>query len=57
MRCPVCGRENTDDWPVEVDGKIEAGGCQNCWERQSDAAWWDAVISLDKLLAAVDGAT
>lgn len=41
--CPVCGKLNIDDWPVEVDGEIQNGGCQDCWEAQCDESWWDAV--------------
>ena len=42
MRCPICGRPNQDDWPVtDSRGVVVHGGCQNCWEDQVDAAWWD----------------
>lgn len=43
MKCPMCGIDNSDNWPLDIDGKIVEGGCQNCWEDQSDAAWWDMV--------------
>ncbi len=39
--CPVCGRLNDDDWPLEVGGEIDEGGCQDCWESQTDEAWWE----------------
>lgn len=45
--CPQCGKQNTDNWPIEVEGEIKYGGCQDCWEVQSDKAWWDAVCSLE----------
>jgi len=41
--CPICGIENNDDWPIEVDDKIQDGGCQDCWEAECDESWWDAV--------------
>lgn len=41
--CPICGEPNIDNWPVEVDGEIENGGCQNCWEAECDKLWWDTV--------------
>jgi hypothetical protein len=47
--CPVCGTHNNDNWPVEVNGKIKRGGCQDCWERQCDAAWWKMVVAIDTL--------
>lgn len=43
MICPGCGQASNDDWPIEVDGQIKGGGCQDRWERQTDAAWWEAV--------------
>lgn len=43
MRCPNCGEENDDNWPVSINGEIEDGGCQKCWENESDSAWWDAI--------------
>jgi hypothetical protein len=39
MICPLCGKENTDNWPVTVEGIVKEGGCQDCWEKQSDDAW------------------
>ena len=32
-KCPVCGKPNNDDWPLCIDGTIEEGGCQICWEQ------------------------
>lgn len=50
MTCPACGKENTDDWPLEVEGKIIEGGCQDCWEKETDESWWKAVIFLQGVL-------
>ncbi len=44
MKCPICETENTDNWPVTVDGDIQDGGCQECWEKECDESWWEAVI-------------
>lgn len=41
MECPICKKDNKDDWPVDVDGKIVGGGCQDCWETQCDSAFWE----------------
>ena len=41
MTCPVCGRENTDDWPLKVEQQVMEGGCQECWEAYSDHEWWE----------------
>jgi len=40
MTCPKCGTENTDDWPLEINGEIKGGGCQDCWEIECDNKWW-----------------
>lgn len=49
MKCPVCKKENDDNWPIEVkteDGMFEImdGGCQDCWEEQCDKTWWEEVL-------------
>jgi len=49
--CPLCGTPNNDDWPIEVAGEIVQGGCQECWDKQSDAAWWKMVVAVDTLQA------
>ncbi len=41
MTCPQCGRENTDDWPLRVEQQVMTGGCQACWEAESDRGWWE----------------
>jgi len=43
MNCPKCGKENTDNWPLEINGKIVDGGCQDCWEVECYNKWWLAV--------------
>jgi len=43
MTCLKCGKENTDDWPLEINGKIKPGGCQECWEIECDNKWWLAM--------------
>lgn len=43
MICPKCKKEHNDGWPIEVDSEIKDGGCQDCWEAQSDAMWWKMV--------------
>jgi hypothetical protein len=48
MICPLCQKENDDNWPLELEGKILDGGCQDCWESQCDSEWWKAVIALNE---------
>jgi len=50
MKCPKCGRENDDNYPLDVDGKIVEGGCVECWENESDREWWKTVIKLDEII-------
>lgn len=50
MICPICRKENDDNWPVKVNGKIEDGGCQECWEKQSDEEWWKVATAIDKAM-------
>jgi hypothetical protein len=50
MKCPICGTENDYNWPLQVDGQIKDGGCQDCWEKQSDKEWWKMVVEIDKVL-------
>jgi hypothetical protein len=49
VSCPICGEPNADEWYVIVGGRIEAGGCQDCWEAQCDQQWWQAVDELADL--------
>ncbi len=46
VRCPGCGKPNDDNWPIMVGQVCMLGGCQECWEADSDAAWWNAVDSI-----------
>jgi len=46
MDCPVCNKENDDNWPLDVDSKIKDGGCQDCWEDQCDDGWWRSMEAL-----------
>lgn len=46
--CPVCGTPNTDNWPVDVDGEIQDGGCQECWEAECDREWWKCVAAIQQ---------
>lgn len=50
LNCPACGVLNDYDWPLDIGGVIEPGGCQDCWESKVDKKWWKAVIDIDKLL-------
>ena len=50
MICPLCGVENNDNWPVAANGVVKQGGCQDCWEKQSDEEWWKTVVRIDKML-------
>lgn len=40
--CPLCGAPNTDNWPMATPGGARDGGCQDCWEAQCSASWWEA---------------
>jgi len=42
-QCPKCGKINEDDWPLEINGEIVEGGCQDCWEIQCDKSWWEYI--------------
>ena len=44
--CPLCRKENDDNYPVEVNGHIKEGGCQECWEKQCDEEWWKMVKTI-----------
>ena len=50
MICPLCGVENNDNWPVAANGVVKQGGCQDCWEKQSDEEWWKTVVRIDKMM-------
>jgi hypothetical protein len=46
-KCPKCGNMNDDNWPITVDGEIKEGGCQMCWETESDEEWWKTVCAME----------
>ena len=43
MKCPKCGIGNDDNWPLEINGEIIEGGCQDCWEADCANSWWEMV--------------
>ena len=49
MICPKCGKENTDNWPLDIDGQIKEGGCQTCWESETSTKWWDMVDQFEAI--------
>lgn len=53
-KCPKCGTLNEDNYPLEVAGKIIEGGCQDCWEKQCDDAWWELGRLIESELELVD---
>ena len=46
MKCPLCKTENDNNWPLNIEGKIIDGGCQECWELQCSKSWWDMIDKL-----------
>jgi hypothetical protein len=34
VQCPICGRLNSDNYPLIIDGDKVMGGCIKCWEFQ-----------------------
>ena len=46
QKCPRCGVLNDDNWPLDIGGVIKDGGCQECWEIESDRAWWREIEKL-----------
>lgn len=48
--CPKCGQENTDNWPLRINGEIKEGGCQECWETQSSEAWWEMIAQIGETI-------
>lgn len=50
FNCPKCGVPNDEDWPITVNGVVEDGGCYECFDKEADAKWWEAVVELDELL-------
>ena len=52
--CPQCGTLNEDNYPLEINGKIVEGGCQDCWEKQCDDSWWELGRLIESELELVD---
>jgi hypothetical protein len=48
MKCPKCGFENDDNWPLDINGEIKEGGCQDCWESACSESWWEYVEKINK---------
>lgn len=48
-KCPACGILNDDNWPIIIEAEIRDGGCQTCWEAQTDEAWWDMLDQLGRM--------
>ncbi len=48
--CPVCGEQNIDDWPLKVGEQIIMGGCQDCWEEQTDGEWWEQLMAISQII-------
>ena len=46
--CPSCGRLNTDNWPLDIDGEIVDGGCQGCWEAECSRKWWQHINAINQ---------
>jgi hypothetical protein len=44
--CPKCEAINTDNWPLEINGEIVDGGCQECWEEACDKSWWEMLEAI-----------
>lgn len=43
MICPICKKENDDNWPVHIYDEIKTGGCQVCWEKECAESWHEMV--------------
>jgi len=39
FKCPRCGRQNNDNWPLDIDGERVMGGCDECWYKECDEQW------------------
>ena len=47
--CSSCGAtESPDFWWPSVDGESEV--CHPCWERETDAEWWEMAIAMSRSL-------
>jgi len=54
MICPICGKENTDNRPLNIDGEVKFGGCQECWEKQVDEDWHGQVMAISQIMLQED---
>ena len=41
----------TNDWATQ-NIKIKLGGCQACWEAESDEVWWETCKAMDNTIHA-----
>ena len=48
MICPKCGQQNDDNWPLNIDGVIKDGGCQECWEQECSDSFWEFLNMFSK---------
>jgi len=49
MKCPKCGKENDDNWILEVRKDVFSdGGCQLCWEAECSESWWEMVCAIEE---------
>lgn len=50
MQCPKCKcnyDESVDgNWPLDINGAIKEGGCQDCWEQECDDSWWRMIWAI-----------
>lgn len=49
VTCPIYGKKNDDNWLVLLDNVIIEGGCQDCFEVQSDNSWWEEMERVGRL--------
>ena len=48
--CPKCQKQYDDNWPIEIEGEIKLGGCQECWEKQCSESWHDFAVNIDIMI-------
>ena len=48
--CPICKTPNDDDWTLKVGDDIAMGGCQDCWEEQTDGEWKKQVMAISQII-------
>ena len=47
--CPRCKTLTVDNWPLDINGVIEDGGCQECWEDACEKDWVTAMTIFDEV--------